>query len=134
MTKEETEKEREERKGGKLRGEQEVEFYAEDQVLQHCLVGTKLEADVKHLNCGIWFLDRVYQVYCSFDAYLVNEKMLEWKEPKAVAPRSVDEDAEGETIAEDEGANDGGMQGDIDGDGDKENIPAVDMDREHNGQ
>ncbi|KIY01849.1 uncharacterized protein Z520_01987 [Fonsecaea multimorphosa CBS 102226] len=54
-------------------------------ILQSCLrVGTKIEATVRTLGCGIMFFDEVLNVYPTFDEFLVNELMVGWKSPKPV--------------------------------------------------
>ncbi|KAL9110208.1 MAG: hypothetical protein Q9227_005269 [Pyrenula ochraceoflavens] len=114
-----------EQKKAKVKQGEVVEFFVEDQVLQYCFVGMKIEADVKHVNSGIWFLDRVYRVYCSFDRYLANERMLEWRDDKVIAPKGSMEDiAEGdETMGADKvngeetnGHTNGNVNGAVDGD------------------
>lgn len=57
------------------------EFWLEDDVLEHCFIGMKMEAVVKGLNIGLRFLDDIRGVYCSFHTYLENERMKGWKEP-----------------------------------------------------
>lgn len=56
-------------------------FWLEDEILQYCFVGMKLEVVVRELNIGIKFFDLVNGVYCSFHTVLPNEKMNGWKEP-----------------------------------------------------
>lgn len=57
------------------------EFWIEDELLQRCFVGMKLETTVRHLSFGLDFFDNVAGVYCSFYQILPNELMLGWKEP-----------------------------------------------------
>jgi hypothetical protein len=57
-------------------------FWLEDEILQHCFVGMKLELVVHELNIGIRFFDDVAGIYCSFHTFLPNEKVIDnWKEP-----------------------------------------------------
>jgi hypothetical protein len=56
-------------------------FWLEDEILQLCFVGLKLELVVHQLNIGIPFFDSVVGIYASFHTYLLNEKMVDWKEP-----------------------------------------------------
>ena len=56
-------------------------FWLEDEILQHCFVGMKLEVLVYELNVGVKYFDLVDGPYCSFHIYLPNEKMTNWKEP-----------------------------------------------------
>lgn len=57
------------------------EFWLEDEILEHCYPGLKLEVVVHELNIGVKYFDQVMQVFPSFHLYLPNEKMLGWKEP-----------------------------------------------------
>jgi hypothetical protein len=56
-------------------------FWLEDDILELCFVGLKLEVEVQELNIGIKFFDKVIGLHCSFHTYLPNEKMVYWKEP-----------------------------------------------------
>jgi hypothetical protein len=56
-------------------------FWLEDEILQLCFVGLKLELVVHQLNIGIPFFDSIVGIYPSFHTYLLNEKMVGWKEP-----------------------------------------------------
>jgi hypothetical protein len=56
-------------------------FWLEDEALQHCFIGMKLELSVHELNIGAKYFDRVEGIYCSFFTVLPNEKMTHWKEP-----------------------------------------------------
>lgn len=56
-------------------------FWLEDEILQHCYPGLKLEVDVHELNIGVKYFDRVVDIFPSFHLYLPNEKMMGWKEP-----------------------------------------------------
>ncbi|KAE8442563.1 hypothetical protein EG329_003050 [Mollisiaceae sp. DMI_Dod_QoI] len=56
-------------------------FWLEDDILQLCYVGLKMELDVHELNIGVKFFDCVRGLYCSFHTILPNEKMIYWKEP-----------------------------------------------------
>ncbi|QSZ34217.1 hypothetical protein DSL72_005807 [Monilinia vaccinii-corymbosi] len=57
------------------------EFWLEDEILQHCYPGLKLEVVVQELNIGVKYFDQVLEVFPSFHLYLPNEKMMGWKEP-----------------------------------------------------
>ncbi|PPJ56532.1 hypothetical protein CBER1_03903 [Cercospora berteroae] len=57
------------------------EFWVEEDILQHCKKGMKLEANVGRLENGIMWLDLVDNVYPSFFKWTLNERMREWKEP-----------------------------------------------------
>lgn len=56
-------------------------FWLEDDLLQICYVGLKLELMVHELNIGVKFFDSILGLYCSFFTALPNEKMVLWKEP-----------------------------------------------------
>lgn len=60
------------------------EFWIEEDVLEHCFVGMKIEATVWQLNIGISYFDAVLGVYCSFHTNLENEMMSGWREPVAI--------------------------------------------------
>ena len=62
--------------------EQEYVFFVESVILNNLSIGTKIEATLHKLNCGVWFFEEVVNAYASFDTYLPNELMREWKEPK----------------------------------------------------
>lgn len=63
-------------------GEEAIEsFWLDDEILELCYVGLKLEVVVHTLNFGFKFFDTVKGAHCSFYTYLENEKMMNWKEP-----------------------------------------------------
>ncbi|KAI9649675.1 hypothetical protein NHQ30_002256 [Ciborinia camelliae] len=73
------------------------EFWLEDEILQHCYPGLKLEVVVHELNIGVKYFDKVIELFPSFHLYLPNEKMLGWKEPvpnERPPPTEDDPDAE----------------------------------------
>ncbi|KUJ16184.1 uncharacterized protein LY89DRAFT_685221 [Mollisia scopiformis] len=55
-------------------------FWLEDDILQLCYIGLKMEIEVHELNIGVKFFDRLHGLYCSFFVALPNEKMLGYKE------------------------------------------------------
>lgn len=62
----------------------EVEsFLLEDEALQTLFIGMKLELVIQELNIGLKFIDSVIGLYCSFYDVLLNEKMMDYKEPVA---------------------------------------------------
>ncbi len=73
--------EEEEQAGPVPREVKEYEFWVEDELLQRCFVGMKLETTVRHLSFGLDFFDNIAGVYCSFYRILPNEMMIGWKEP-----------------------------------------------------
>ncbi|OAP64947.1 hypothetical protein AYL99_00919 [Fonsecaea erecta] len=62
--------------------ETEYVFFVEAIFQSYLRVGTKVEATVRTLGCGIVFFDEVLNVYPSFDEFLVNEMVAGWKGPK----------------------------------------------------
>lgn len=80
----------------------EAEFWVEDDALEECFVGLKMEARVHETNVGLNYFDTVNGLYCSFYTVLPNEAMEKWREPTLCArgPPTVDNpnarpDAEG---------------------------------------
>lgn len=72
--------------------EDEYEFFVEEAALQYLFDGMKLEATVRTLNCGIYFLDEVFNVYLSFDTFLPNDRLYGYKKPRYLHGFSVGED------------------------------------------
>ena len=62
---------------------EKYEFLVEEETLQQCVVGMKLECCVKELDIGIKWIDYVEASYVSFFTWLANERIREWKAPKA---------------------------------------------------
>ncbi|KAH6723035.1 Argonaute siRNA chaperone complex subunit Arb1-domain-containing protein [Leptodontidium sp. MPI-SDFR-AT-0119] len=62
-------------------GDTTESFWLEDELLQYCFVGMKVDVVVRELNIGIKFFDVINGIYCSFHTVLPNEKMVGWKEP-----------------------------------------------------
>lgn len=88
---------------------QKYEFIVEENVLQYCDPGMKLEVRIKELKCGVKWIDAVVNVYPSFFKWTLNERMRDYKEPgppKAWMERQIKK-AKGMMV---EG-------GDVDGDG-----------------
>jgi len=58
----------------------------EEEVLDQCFVGMKIDATVGVLSGGLQFFDRVNAVRCSFHTLLENDLMLatKWKEPREI--------------------------------------------------
>ncbi|ERF68255.1 hypothetical protein EPUS_02711 [Endocarpon pusillum Z07020] len=73
-------------------GEDEYEFFVEEAVLQHLFVGMKLEATIRTLNCGICFVDEVFNAYLSFDTFLPNDRLYGYKKPRWLPGFSLGED------------------------------------------
>ncbi|KAB8298105.1 hypothetical protein EYC80_001867 [Monilinia laxa] len=83
------------------------EFWLEDDILQHCYPGLKLEVIVQELNIGVKFFDQVIDLFPSFHLYLPNEKMMGWKEPVPnERPPPTEDDPEAEEMAMDDIAKD----------------------------
>ena len=75
--------------GGKLNDSEpdvtdddEYIFFVEEAIQKKMRVGTKIQATVSKVNCGLSFFDSVLAVLPSFDEYLVNEMVEGYKEPK----------------------------------------------------
>lgn len=58
------------------------EFWIEEDILSHCVVGMKVEATVTELSFGVSYFDVVHGVHCSFYQLLPNELMAGWREPE----------------------------------------------------
>ncbi|KAJ9612877.1 hypothetical protein H2200_002818 [Cladophialophora chaetospira] len=72
----------------------EYVFFVES-ILQSMLrVGTKVEATIRTLGCGIMFFDEVLNVYPTFDEFIPNEMMIGWKSPKPLKGAHMTIDAE----------------------------------------
>ena len=67
----------------KVDGGREYEFWVEENVLNECFVGMKIDASITTLEGGITILDEVKQTHCSFYTWLPNELWMENK-PKKV--------------------------------------------------
>jgi Argonaute siRNA chaperone (ARC) complex subunit Arb1 len=72
--------------------EGEYEFFVEEAVLQHLFVGMKFEATVRTLNCGICFIDEVFNAYLSFDTFLPNDRLYGYKKGRWLHGFSLGED------------------------------------------
>ncbi len=72
--------------------EDEYEFFVEEAVLQHLFVGMKFEATVRTLNCGIYFIDEVFNAYVSFDTFLPNDRLYGYKKPRYLHGFSLGDD------------------------------------------
>lgn len=64
---------------------EEYIFLIEQTILLNLRVGMKLEATLKKLTSGIWYFDEFLTVYPSFDTYLCNELMVDYKKPRWLA-------------------------------------------------
>jgi hypothetical protein len=91
----------------------EYVFFVES-VLQSMLrVGTKIEATIRTLGCGIMFFDEVLDVFPSFDEFILNEMLIGWKPPKPMkgandyVSEDDSDDGEGEGGEEDGNVKDG---------------------------
>jgi len=84
------------------------DFWIEEEILQNCFVGMKIEGTVHTLTSGLKFLENVTAVWCSFYTVLENELLKEWKDPKYVTREdyleklSRGEDREGEAQGSDD--------------------------------
>jgi hypothetical protein len=61
-------------------------IWLEEEVLDQCFVGMKIDATIGTLSGGLQFFDRVNAVRCSFYTLLENDLMLatKWKEPRII--------------------------------------------------
>ncbi|EXJ78569.1 hypothetical protein A1O1_08970 [Capronia coronata CBS 617.96] len=62
----------------------EYVFFLESILQSYLRVGTRVEATVRKVNCGIMFFDDVLDVYPTFDEFLPNEMMVGWENPRPV--------------------------------------------------
>ena len=60
----------------------QYEFWVEEELLEKCFVGLKLDATVTTLSFGVCYFDVLDGVHCSFHQTLPNELMRGWKEPE----------------------------------------------------
>lgn len=67
---------------GKTPEIEHYEFWIENDILSHCVVGMKVEATVTKLSFGVSYFDAVPRVHCSFYQLLPNELMVGWREPE----------------------------------------------------
>jgi hypothetical protein len=86
----------------KPRASEAFEFWLEDELLQHWVVGMKLNAVVSSLNNGVAYFDTAAGVLASFYEELDAEVMVKWKKP-----REIPEDEEGAAQEENVEAADG---------------------------
>lgn len=55
-------------------------FWLEEEVLQHCFVGLKMDVTIRELSFGVTYFDAVRGVYCSFYYMSPNLMMDGWRE------------------------------------------------------
>ncbi|KAK6384960.1 hypothetical protein LTS17_002523 [Exophiala oligosperma] len=60
----------------------EYVFFLEEILQTYLRVGTKIEATIYMLSCGIMFFDNVVNLFPSFDEFIANELMLDWVTPR----------------------------------------------------
>lgn len=58
------------------------EFWIDNDILSHCVVGMKVEATITELSFGVSYFDAVHGLHCSFYQLLPNELMAGWREPE----------------------------------------------------
>lgn len=58
------------------------EFWIEDEILENCFVGMKIEGTVHTLTSGLQFFDNITAVWCSFYTFMDNELVRKWKDPR----------------------------------------------------
>lgn len=66
---------------GSQRHAEEEDFILEDELLAKCKVGMKIRMTVCELNVGLCFIKEVHDVRVSFDTFLPQYLMTNWKEP-----------------------------------------------------
>lgn len=80
----------------------EFEFFVEESLLQHFYQGMKIVTTVWELGCGVFYYDEIMNAYCEFYTTLLNDLMLEWKDPRALTKEEKGENEtegkEGEAI------------------------------------
>lgn len=101
--------------------ESRYEIWVEDEILQRCFVGMKMDVSLRQLTVRSGkdsskayvhtCIDAVYGVYCSFYTNLANEMMIGWKKPIPIIDGKVQDGNE-----EREWGGDGEEDGDGDGD------------------
>ena len=73
----------------------QYEFLIENEILEQCFIGMKMEVTVRRLEeGGLEYLDSVQTIYCSFYTLLPNDLMMHWKEPEWVTSEKDVETAE----------------------------------------
>lgn len=77
----------------------EYEVWVEDEVLNQCFVGMKIDATILTLTSGIVILDEVREVFCSFYKWIPNELWAERKFPKFRLLKKALPDVDGEEYA-----------------------------------
>lgn len=70
---------------------QDLLFFVEESLLEHCYPGMKIIATVWELNCGIHYFEDIIKAYCSIYTPLVNELMIGWKKPRDLTIKDDDE-------------------------------------------
>lgn len=81
----------------------EYTLWVEDKALAKCFVGMKLEVVIRKLNFGVYYMDNVLGIYCSFYDILPNEFMLGWREHVYLGPRATNGVQPGHNELEGEG-------------------------------
>ncbi|KAK4494568.1 hypothetical protein PRZ48_013924 [Zasmidium cellare] len=95
---------------------EKYEFLVDDEVLQYCYPGFKLEGIVKELNIGIKFIDSIEYVYPSFYTWTLNEPFRDWKEPRPPKAWMLRQMAKENGVEEEAGSREG--EGEIEGEED----------------
>ena len=82
------------------------EFWVDEEILDHCKVGMKLNASIGTLAGGkLHFIDYVSVVYCSFYTYLLNRQLEDWVIPRPWNKQTgdiIDEEGQGDDERDDE--------------------------------
>ncbi|KAL4802332.1 Argonaute complex, subunit Arb1 [Aspergillus unguis] len=70
--------------------QQDLIFFVEESLLEHCYPGMKIIAHVWDLGCGFQYLEEIIKVYCSIYTPLANELMIGWKKPRDLTVKDED--------------------------------------------
>lgn len=65
----------------------EYELWMEDKVLEKLSIGMKLQCQLYELSFGIWFVESISALLCSFYERVPNEDMIGWREHKFLPQR-----------------------------------------------
>ena len=63
------------------------ELFMEDKILEKLSVGMKMQCKLHELSFGVWFVDSISAILCSFYNHVPNEDMLGWREHKFLPQR-----------------------------------------------
>ena len=58
----------------------DYEFWVEEEILEKCAVGMKIEATIRETSFGLTYFDAINGIHCSFYQMIPNELMGDWRE------------------------------------------------------